>query len=154
MSGKETSGELYESLFEIASEKLAQVLEDFADKIIEPLPQQEESATYTFSPSHDKSTHIYKEDALIDWNKSADVIEREVRAYNPWPISWTYLKELEKARCLDEGKIKLKPHVNGDLMLKIYSTDIDGNKLRIKQIQVEGKKQTNWNDFKNGYLVS
>jgi methionyl-tRNA formyltransferase len=152
MSHKETAGALYETLFEIAAEKLPQVLNDFASGKIEPQEQDESEASYTFSPSHPKNTFIYKEDAQINWKDKPGIIDRQIRAYHPWPVAWTYLKDFEKAGCLSSGKPKLKKHIDRDLKLKIYSVHFEEGKLQIDELQVEGKRVMSWKDFENGYL--
>jgi len=151
--GKETSGELYDILFKIASDKLPEILEKYSLSQITPLPQDKESATYTFSKTHPKSTYIYKEDAQINWDQKPEEIERLIRSFNPWPIAWSYLKDLEKTKRLSEGKINMKETVNKNLKVKIYSSDIVEEKLSIKELQIEGKNKMTWEDFKNGYLV-
>jgi methionyl-tRNA formyltransferase len=128
MCGKETSGELYDILFKIASDKLPEIIKKYSLSQITPLPQDKESATYTYSKTNPKSTFIYKEDAQINWDNKPEEIERMVRAYNPWPIAWSYLKDLEKIKYLLEGKINMK--------------------------KIEGKNKMTWEDFKNGYLAS
>jgi len=154
MCGKETSGELYDILFKIASDKLPEILEKYSLSQITPLPQDKESATYTYSKTNPKSTFIYKEDAQINWTNKPEEIERIVRAYFPWPVSWCYLKDLEKAKCLSDGKINMKKTVNKNLKVKIFNSCVIEGKLGIKQLQVEGKNKMTWEDFKNGYLAS
>lgn len=154
MCCKETSGELYDILFKIASDKLPEILEKYSLSQITPLPQDKELATYTFSKTHPKSTFIYKEDAQVNWDYKPEGIERMIRAFNPWPVAWSYLKDLEKAKCLSDGKINMKKTVNKDMKVKIFSSDIAEGKLSIKELQVEGKNKMMWEDFKNGYLAS
>lgn len=154
MCGKETSGELYDILFKIASDKLPEILEKYSLSQVTPLPQDKELATYTFSKTHPKSTFIYKEDAQVNWDQKPEEIERVIRAFNPWPIAWSYLKDLEKTKYLSNGKLSMKKTVNKDLKVKIFSSDIIEGKLSIKELQVEGKNKTMWEDFKNGYLAS
>lgn len=154
LCGKETTGELYDILFKIAADKLPEILEKYNLGQITPLPQNKEEATYTFSRTHPNSTYVFKEDALISWEYKPEEIERMIRAYNPWPIAWTHLKELEKAKCLREVKINMKDYVNKELKAKIISADIVEGKIDIKELQIEGKTKMTWNDFKNGYLVS
>ncbi len=153
MCGKETSGELYDILFKIAAGKLPEILEKYSLSQITPLPQDKESATYTFSKTHPKSTFIYKEDAQINWDQKPEEIERMIRAFNPWPIAWSYLKDLEKTKFLSDGKISMKKTVNKNLKVKIYSSDVVEEKLSIKELQIEGKNKMTWEDFKNGYLA-
>lgn len=154
MCGKETSGELYDILFKIAADKMPEILEKYSLSQITPLPQDKELATYTFSKTHPKSTFIYKEDAQINWDQKPEEIERMIRAFNPWPIAWGYLKDLEKTKCLLDGKLSMKKTANKSLRAKIYSADIIEEKLSIEELQVEGKNKMMWEDFKNGYLVS
>lgn len=154
MCGKETSGELYDILFKIAADKLPEIFEKYSLSQITPFPQDKELATYTFSKTHSKSTFIYKEDAQINWDYKPEEIERVIRAFNPWPIAWSYLKDLEKTKCLSDGKINMKKTVNKDLKVKIFSSDIIEGKLSVKELQIEGKNKMMWEDFKNGYLAS
>ncbi len=148
---KETSGELYETLFKIAADKLPQILEDYISGKLNPLPQDEEKATYTYSKNHPTHTFIYKEDAQINWKDNNEIIERQVRAFNPWPISWTYTKDLENNGNLTQ-KIKLKGHVDKNLKVKVYETELIEGKIDIKTIQLEGKTKMGWKEFENGYV--
>ena len=152
MDQTETSGELYATLFKISSEKLPEVLKNYSEGTITPLAQEENEATYTYSPNHLTSTFIYKEDAEINWKEKPEVIERRIRAFNPWPISWTTIGEIESARNLST-KIKLKPHIDRDLKVKIYKSELIEGKLKILDLQVEGKNRMAWKAFENGYLV-
>ena len=45
------------------------------------MPQDETKATYT--------KILKKEDGKIDWKKSAEEIERQIRSFDPWPGSFT-----------------------------------------------------------------
>jgi methionyl-tRNA formyltransferase len=153
MSGKETSGEIYDMLFKIAADKLPEILQKYSLSQISPLPQDKELATYTFSKTYPKSTFIYKEDAQISWDQKPEEIERMVRAYHPWPIAWSYLRDIEKTKNLLDGKINMKKSVNKNLKVKIFSLNIIEGKIDIKKMQVEGRNKMNWEDFKNGYLA-
>lgn len=147
---KHTSGELYDILFKVAAEKLPKVLENYLSNLTKPFDQDSEEVSYTFSRTNPKHTFIYKEDALIDWSDSAQKIEREIRAYNPWPIAWTYLEDLEKSNVLFE-KFNLKDNLDKKLKVKIFKADVSGDKLKIDELQIEGKNKVNWQEFKNGY---
>ncbi len=151
--GSETSGDLYDELFKVAADKLPEVLEKYYQGQIKPITQDKEQASFTYSKNHPRSTFIYKEDALIDWGKKPEEIERMIRAFNPWPIAWTYLKDLEKSKNLTT-KIKLKKSINKGLKIKIYKSLIEDGKIQIDQIQLEGKNKMSWKDFENGYLDS
>ena len=43
-----------------------------------------------------KAPKLKKEDGLIDWSKSAEQVVRQVRAMQPWPTAYTYLRHADK----------------------------------------------------------
>lgn len=81
---------------------------------------------------HSLSTaKLTKSLAEINWSQSAEAIDRKVRALNPWPGTFTQIK---------------------DKRLKIIDAELDGGKLKLKTVQLEGKKPCDWEDFKRGHL--
>lgn len=153
MSNNETSGFLYDTMFNLAARELPEVLTKLHNKEITLRPQDETEASYTLSPSHPESTFIYKEDAEIDWKKDVTKIDRAIRAYNPWPIAWTTLLELENNKKLWNNKIVLRESVDKNKKVKIQTATItDQNTLEIRQLQLEGKNIVSWKEFENGYL--
>jgi methionyl-tRNA formyltransferase len=79
----ETQGSLKEKLAELGGAALLQTLSLLRRREVDETEQVESLATYT-SP-------IKKEDAIIDWQADAVLIERMVRAYDPWPVARTKL---------------------------------------------------------------
>ena len=153
MNQTETSGDLYETLFHVAADKLPEVILGYCSGSIKPMPQNEDNATYTFSRTHPHNTFIFKEDGLISWKNDPKSIHQKIRAFNPWPIAWTYLKDIQDAGCLATGKIKLRDHVDGELTVKIYSAHMEKDKISVDDLQVEGKKVMSWKEFENGYVA-
>ena len=76
----ETAGELQNRLSLLAAEILADGLNALLQKRM-PTAQKQDDASATHAP------RIRKSDALIDWNLSAETLARQVRGYNPWPVS-------------------------------------------------------------------
>jgi methionyl-tRNA formyltransferase len=89
-----TSGELHAELAEIGAGLLVETLAQLDE--LKPEPQDEREATY--------SPKIQKAESRIDFAKSAELIEREVRAFAPFPGSWFQLDgeriKLLKARTI------------------------------------------------------
>jgi len=84
LSGTETTGTLGASLAVLGAELLASVIAELEAGIAPPaVPQSESEATYCHS--------VRKEDGRVDWTDPARVIERKVRAYDPWPRAVTSL---------------------------------------------------------------
>jgi methionyl-tRNA formyltransferase len=77
------TGPLTDQLFTIGSQLLVGVLPLYAGGELEPQPQDESQATYC--------QLLRKEDGLIDWTLPALVIERKIRAFDPWPGTFTML---------------------------------------------------------------
>jgi methionyl-tRNA formyltransferase len=73
---------------------------------------------------------LTKEAGQIDWSNSPEQIDRQIRALNPWPGTYTQL---------------------GDRQLKILEAKVINGKLAPTIVQLEGKKPTNWPDFVRGY---
>ena len=73
-----TSGELHAELAEIGARLMIDTLAQL--DVLEPEPQEKFGATY--------AAKIDKAEARIDWSKPAELLEREVRAFAPFPGSW------------------------------------------------------------------
>lgn len=81
----ETAGELFDRLSLLGAKHLDQTIQKLATLGFQPIKQEESLATY--------APMIKKEDALIDWNRSALEIYNQVRAFQPWPVAYTFLNE-------------------------------------------------------------
>jgi methionyl-tRNA formyltransferase len=77
----ETGGSLHDRLSHLAAELLAKHLDDLETQRLTPVVQDDSMASYA-----DK---LAKGEALIDWRKDAVQLERQVRAFNPWPVAQT-----------------------------------------------------------------
>ncbi|RJX66003.1 methionyl-tRNA formyltransferase [Tsuneonella suprasediminis] len=73
-----TAGELTEELAEIGAQLMAGTLEDLT--VLHPVAQDDAEASY--APKVDKA------EARIDWSQGAEAIERQVRAFAPFPGAW------------------------------------------------------------------
>jgi methionyl-tRNA formyltransferase len=82
ISPRDTTGSLERRLATSGAELLVQTLAHLGD--ITPRPQAHESATY--------APKLKKEDGVIDWRAEAGIVERHVRAMNPWPTAFSFLK--------------------------------------------------------------
>ncbi len=124
---KITYDELNKKLAEFGVKLLIEIIPRWINNEIKPKPQDELKATYT--------KILKREDGKIDWSKPSQEIERQIRAFNPWPGAFTFIKHKGKA-----------------LRIKILEADISKeNKLIIKKLQPEGKKPMTFEEFQRGY---
>lgn len=76
-----TGGSLTDDLAHLGADLLIKTLADWFANKITPQPQNEAQATL--------APKINKEDGRLNWQQGAIEIERHVRAYTPWPGTWT-----------------------------------------------------------------
>lgn len=81
----ETAGGLHDRLAQLAAEVLAEALPDLAAGRLRPEPQPVAGVTY--------AAKLEKAEAWIDWQQAAAAIDRQIRAFNPWPVAQTRLGE-------------------------------------------------------------
>ena len=151
----ENSGELYRRLFNEAALELPKIINDYTNGLIKVKKQDESNATYTYSKTKPKTTFILKGDALINWDDSVEKIYGMIKAFNPWPIAWTHLKEFKNKRTkelLNILEYTLRTGKDENIKIKIYDSILENGKLKIIEIQVEGSKKMKWGDFLNGYF--
>jgi len=80
ITDEDTSATLYDKLAELGPKSLIDTLQQLADNRVQPEVQDEALVTYA-----DK---LSKEEARLDWSLPAAQLERCIRAFNPWPMSW------------------------------------------------------------------
>jgi methionyl-tRNA formyltransferase len=83
IAARDTTGSVHDRLAAMGAEALLEALEGIASGSIAPRAQPETGVTY--------AAKIRKEEAQIDWRHSAELIDRQVRAFNPWPVAQTEL---------------------------------------------------------------
>lgn len=83
LSGKESKQQLADTLLKIGGDMLLSTLPAILASNIKPNPQNDSKATY--------DRLISKKDGTLDWQKPAEQLEREIRAYAIWPGSYTKL---------------------------------------------------------------
>jgi len=111
---------------------------------IKPKTQDESNATYT--------KILKKEDGQINWNKSAEVIERQIRAFMPWPGSFCFWNnkrlKIVKAKVLNINKTEPGKVYKIDSKLAVQTGE---NMLELERIQLEGKREMDIEEFLRGY---
>lgn len=141
----ETRGELENRLALVGAELLLHAVENFDN--ITAVPQDPERVS--FAPM------LQKEDGLIDWKEKGVVIERKVRAFNPWPSAYTYLNgkllKIHKAKAYDSiESIEEVPVGAGIVHGKECYIRCGEGYLKLLEVQLEGRDKIAISDFING----
>lgn len=151
---KDTASSLHDKL----SKLTANVLIESMDKIIQnkykSIKQKITGITY--------ANKITSNDTLINWSQDNEEILRKLRSLSNWPGGWTYHNQnrirIHEAKKIEfsVGKENIKPGEfigysgNGSPIIQCGSNSF----LEITQIQKEGKKKMNSQDFLRGYKIN
>jgi methionyl-tRNA formyltransferase len=142
LTGRETAG----SLGEVMAQKAAEMLPSVLENITAGVPQNHGEASYC--------SLITRQDGLIDWKRSAVEIDAQIRAYNPWPLAWTFHNGRElfilKAEVRETGSAEVPGLVLGiDKQGGILVQTGEGI-LVVTELQYRTKKVLEWRAFLNG----
>ena len=142
----DTLGTLQYKLSEMAKDLLKATIPLLIDKKIVPLKQKEEEATYGYN--------ISREEEKIDFNKTCEEVDRQVRGLNPVPACYTTLdgKRLKvyDVRLGDKYYPNTENGTIVDFHHDGFSVVCGGKELVITDLALEGKRRCAAKDFLNG----
>jgi methionyl-tRNA formyltransferase len=157
----ETAGELHDTMKEVGARLLVKTVEGLASGSLEEKPQSAvrgQQPTVSGQPSETQSLKhapkIFTETSKIDWNRGVDEVHNLIRGLSPFPGAFTSLdgKMLKIYRSEREhGQPSIKPgeyQTDGKSFLRFSCTD---GYLLVKELQLEGKKRMQVEDFLRGY---
>ena len=144
ISNKDTYGSLSDKLSVLGADLLIETLSALENGNIKKIKQDESLA------NHCKK--ISKADGVIDWSRPASEISCKIRAYNPWPIAYTFLDgtpfkiyeaEVSDYSGLSAGEICIR---GGDM-----TVGCGEGSLRLITVQLPGKKAMPVAEFLRGH---
>jgi methionyl-tRNA formyltransferase len=136
---------LHDKLAQLGAELLSDTLPKYISGEIKPVSQNEAEATYC--------KILTKADGKIDWAKPAEEIERQVRAFTPWPGAWS----VWNGKSLKVLKSKVYKVHTVYKVSEVFKANADfvvscgKDALEILELQLEGKKPMSAKEFLNGY---
>lgn len=151
ITATDTSASLYEKLAELGPNALIETLSLMNTGNYPRVVQDNTDSTY--------AAKLDKSEAELNWQLSAEVLDRKIRAYNPWPVAqFTFLDEKNtshRIRVLQASVISTQPNAQAEGT--IIATDKSGivvstanGALRIEVLQLPGKKALAVSDILNG----
>jgi methionyl-tRNA formyltransferase len=145
ITADETGESLHEKLAKLSAKTLLKYLPDYLAGKITPRPQ--DNAQATFAPK------LTRASGRVDWTKPAAEIERTVRAYYPWPGTWSLLN----GKTLKIIKVSLEIlNVNkyqaGEIFKHNNGLAVQCGKgaLALETVQLEGKRPMSGAEFLRG----
>ncbi len=143
------------TLFERMSLPGIHLLEETIDQVIQgKAPRiKQNSDQATFAP------RLKKEKGLIHWQEPASKICNYIRGLIPWPMAYTFIEW--KGRRLELKIFKAYSHENMSSPGEIFKIDSEGiwvgtgkGSLTIQELQLEGSRRMNAQDFLRGHPLS
>ncbi|WP_035889564.1 methionyl-tRNA formyltransferase [Franconibacter helveticus 513] len=144
ITAQDTSASLYDKLAQLGPQGLLATLDQLSEGSAQPEVQNESLVTY--------AEKLSKEEAKLDWSLSAAQLERCIRAFNPWPVSYFLMDEqpvkvwqasvIEAATAKKPGTI-IEANKNG-----IQVATAEGI-LNLETLQPAGKKAMSAQDLLN-----
>jgi methionyl-tRNA formyltransferase len=141
----DTAGDLHDVLSELGAAALAEAVEGLASGTLKARPQPAAGATH--------ARKIEKSEARIDWSAGAAALDRQVRAFNPWPMAETTFAgeslRVLRARVAEQPASEAAP---GTLLgiaddgLRVACGD---GVLAVRELQRAGKRPISARDFAN-----
>lgn len=150
ISPDETGQSLHDKLAIIGAKVLRQGLDNWTQQ--QAQPQTETGAVYAHK--------LNKAEAKLDWTQSAVALDRQIRAYNPYPVVQMQINDLSlriwqaQVVMLDKD---LSTYQAGDIIqankqgLDMMTAD---GVLRLLEVQQAGKKRVKIADFINSTLIN
>ena len=142
LADDETSTSLTQKVVSVSAPLLIETLKGYIAGSIQPIAQSTEGISIC--------KLLTREDGVVNWNESSDVIDRKVRALNPWPGTAAIWKISDR-----EVAVKIlsaTPISNPILGNALVHPCGNGTFLHILSLQPAGGKPMSGADFMCGYL--
>jgi len=145
----ETAGEVHDKMKDVGAALLVKTIEGLTAGT---LREKSQSLNANLPLKH--APKIFTETCNIDWNKNIDDIYNLIRGLAPFPTAFTFLEgkklkiykvdKVNKASVIATGNFE----TDGKTFLQFAAAD---GYINILELQLEGKKKMNVEDFLRGY---
>lgn len=141
----ESAGELHDRLSRLGADALMETLPALEAGTARPRLQDEAQASY--------AEKLTKDAARIDWSRSARELERQIRAFNPWPVAETPCGETLLRIWRAEALPTDCNESPGTVLQHAETLDVATGEgiLRLHEIQLPGARRIQGRDFVNAH---
>jgi methionyl-tRNA formyltransferase len=142
----DTGGSLHNRLAQIAPDALLEALQMLANGNAPRIPQDNTLATH--------APKLTRDNGEIDWTEPAEIIERKIRAFNPWPGAFTEIASpgVRKLKIFSAAIVNLNGEP-GEIWRREKELVIAAGKgaLSLGEVQLEGKRRMDAAEFLLGH---
>ena len=144
----ENAGSLHDRVAMLGADAISDAIGPWMAGGVEPVAQPPDGVTY--------AAKIRKEEAVIDWGRTAGEIARQVRAFNPWPVAETRWQgqqlRIWEAEPRDEGPGAV-PGTVVEATGGRLSVAAGSGSLEIRRLQLAGRNATSAAEFLNAHQL-
>lgn len=138
-----TASLLHQNLAHLGTEALLSALPAYLAGELQPIPQPQEGITY--------AEKLSKTEGHLDWTLPASLLERKIRALNPWPGTWFDIGQ-DRIKVLEALVVPLtSPHPPGTIVDDQLTIACRDQALRLLVVQKVGKAALHVDEFLRGY---
>ena len=141
---QERAGELHDRLAALAADHVVEVLEGYASGRIQPRPQPEEGACY--------ARKVQREEGHLDFSADAALLERRVRAFDPWPGCWFFYRGV-RIRVLDAEVVEEASGPPGTVIAPPLVVACGRGALALLRVQREGRRAMTSEELQRGFPI-
>lgn len=137
-----TASILHDAMSSMGSDLLLQVLDPYVHGTLKPIPQPERGVTYA-----DK---LSKSESGLDWNETAEAIDRRIRALTPWPGVYFMYQDMP----IKVSQVEVMPEVTGipgEVIDDCLTIACGKGGVRLLLVQRPGGKWLTSAEYLNGY---
>jgi methionyl-tRNA formyltransferase len=144
ISSRDTTGTLHDRLASLGAALMVEALPQIAAGALPCMPQAEDAITY--------AAKIDRAETKIEWAKSADVLDRAIRAFSPFPGAWCYLPDGARAKIL-LCQVEAGEGAPGTILDERLLIACGQGALRLLKVQREGKGALDATEFLRGNFI-
>jgi len=153
----DNAGVVHDQLMVTGAELVLKTVEQIVAGEVKTIPQEKLADNEVLKPA----PKIFKNDCKIDWSQTAQTIHNKIRGLSPYPAAWSELQlvdgkkipfkvfEAEMAVCKDGEPGSVSS--DGKSFIEVVTGE---GCIRIKRIQLAGKKQLAVQDFLRGFDIT
>jgi methionyl-tRNA formyltransferase len=142
LTGHDTAASVHDRLAVLGGTLLMPMLDDLPNALNEAIPQPQEGVTY--------AKKLSKDEALLDWSVSAEQLDKQIRAFNPWPIAETRLDNQQ----LRVWRAEVMPSVHNKAPGTVLAANSQGiqvacgsDTLNLLEVQLAGRNRLSAAEF-------